>query len=136
MRLLPASVTHPERCARLHCVQTAELAWILRQLDRGKEVDEVAVIVLTRLNGQAVAINPDLMTWIDVTPDTTVSLLGGDRIIVLEALDEVIDRIIQFRRAVGATGAPRYDAALGRLARRNSDPPPPAAPTHAPQVRR
>ena len=58
------------------------------------------MITLSRLNGQIVAINPDLITWIDVTPDTTVSLLGGDRIIVRESLDEVIERVIAFRRAV------------------------------------
>ncbi|HKQ70257.1 MAG TPA: flagellar FlbD family protein [Polyangiaceae bacterium] len=62
------------------------------------------MISLSRLNGSVVAINPDLITWIDVTPDTTISLLGGDKIIVREALDEVIDRIVGFRRAVG-TGA-------------------------------
>ena len=45
------------------------------------------MITLSRLNGQIVAINPDLITWIDVTPDTTVSLLGGDRIIVRESLE-------------------------------------------------
>ena len=59
------------------------------------------MISLTRLNGNTIAINPDLITWIDVTPDTTVSLLGGDKVIVREALSEVIDRIVAFRRLVG-----------------------------------
>jgi flagellar protein FlbD len=58
------------------------------------------VITLTRLNGSLVAINPDLITWIEVTPDTTVSLLGGDKLIVRERLDEVVQKVIAFRHAV------------------------------------
>ena len=62
---------------------------------------EVHVITLSRLSGTIVAINPDLITWIDVTPDTTVSMLGGDKIIVREPLEEVISLVVAFRRAVG-----------------------------------
>ena len=80
------------------------------------------MIALSRLNGQTVAINPDLITWIEVTPDTTVSLLGGDKIIVRESLDEVIARVIEFRRAVDRQG-PEYGAVLARLSARG-DPAP------------
>ena len=59
------------------------------------------MITLSRLNGSVVAINPDLITWIEVTPDTTVSMLGGDKINVREPLEEVIEKVIAFRRAVG-----------------------------------
>jgi flagellar protein FlbD len=62
------------------------------------------VITLSRLNGTTVAINPDLISWIEVAPDTTVSLLTRDVIVVRESLDEVIARIIAFRRATGASG--------------------------------
>lgn len=63
------------------------------------------MITLSRLSGTTVAINPDLITWIDVTPDTTVSLLTRDVIVVRETLDEVITRIIAFRKA---TGTPNF----------------------------
>jgi flagellar protein FlbD len=81
------------------------------------------VITLSRLNGQVVAINPDLITWIEVTPDTTVSLVGGEKIIVREALDDVISRIVSFRRAIGG-GAPTHDGVLERISRPPSDRPP------------
>ena len=58
------------------------------------------MITLHRLNGQVVAINPDLVTWIDVTPDTTVSFLGGDRIMVRESLSEVIDHVVAYRASI------------------------------------
>ncbi len=69
---------------------------------------EVILITLSRLNGSVVAINPDLITWIDVTPDTTVSLLNGEKIIVRESLDEVVQRVIAFRRAIGPDAMPGY----------------------------
>ena len=58
----------------------------------GRVTPEVYLITCFASQWQIIAINPDLITWIDVTPDTTVSLLGGDKIIVRESLDEVIDR--------------------------------------------
>ena len=60
------------------------------------------MITLHRLNGQIVAINPDLITWIDVTPDTTVCLIGSDRIMVRESLDDVIDSIVAYRASIRA----------------------------------
>lgn len=73
------------------------------------------MITLSRLNGSTVAINPDLISWIDVTPDTTVSLLTRDVIIVRESLDEVIARIVAFRRATGAPGLALGPRAMEQL---------------------
>ncbi len=64
------------------------------------------MITLTRLNGATVAVNPDLVTVIDVTPDTTLCLLNGDRLIVRQKLDEVIGKVIEFRRAIGHATSP------------------------------
>ena len=58
------------------------------------------MIVLTRLNGHPVAINPDLVAWVEVTPDTTVTFVVGDKIVVKEDLDTMIQRVIDFRRAI------------------------------------
>lgn len=58
------------------------------------------MIQLSRLNGGVIAINPDLVVWIDVTPDTTLEFLNGDRIMVRESLEEVMERVVEFRRAV------------------------------------
>lgn len=77
------------------------------------------MITLTKLNGRTVAINPDLITWIEVTPDTTVSLLGGDKIIVREPLGDVIARIVAYRQEIGTT--PAYQRVLDRLADLEAD---------------
>lgn len=74
------------------------------------------MVTLSRLNGSVVAINPDLITWIDVTPDTIVSLLGGDKIIVRESLDDVIAGIVAFRRSVAGTNGTGKEGAVAYLA--------------------
>jgi flagellar protein FlbD len=60
------------------------------------------MITLTRLNGQIIAVNPDLITWIEKTPDATISLLTGDRLVVRESLEDVIERVLAFRRSIRA----------------------------------
>ncbi len=61
------------------------------------------MIKLTRLNNHVVAINPDHIGWVDATPDTTLFLIGGEKIIVRETLDELIGCVIEYRRQVRMT---------------------------------
>ena len=58
------------------------------------------MILLTRLNGSAFAVNPDLIERIQEQPDTTVVLVDGTTFIVTEAIDEVIDEIAEYRARV------------------------------------
>jgi flagellar protein FlbD len=58
------------------------------------------VIKLTRLNNHVVAINPDHIGWIETTPDTTLFLIAGEKIIVRESLDQLIALVVEFRRSV------------------------------------
>lgn len=60
------------------------------------------MIALTRLKGQAVGLNPDLIVTVDATPDTVVRLSNGDSIVVLESIDEIIKRVTEFRRSLVA----------------------------------
>ena len=43
-------------------------------------------------------LNADLIEHIDMTPDTIVTLTSGQKYTVLESADEVVDRVIVFRR--------------------------------------
>ena len=56
------------------------------------------MIRLTRLNHAALVVNCDLIEHIEMTPDTVISMTSGQRITVLETTDEVIQRVIDFRR--------------------------------------
>jgi flagellar protein FlbD len=59
------------------------------------------VIALTRLNGSVFVLNADLIETIEATPDTVISLVTGKKYVVREKVEEVIDRIVEFRRKTG-----------------------------------
>ncbi|MBI3478512.1 MAG: flagellar FlbD family protein [Acidobacteria bacterium] len=58
------------------------------------------MIQLTRLNNHPLTVNSDLIKFVEQSPDTVITLLTGEKIIVLENADEVMERVIQFRRSV------------------------------------
>jgi uncharacterized protein YlzI (FlbEa/FlbD family) len=61
------------------------------------------MIKLTRLDHKTVAINPDHIVSIEANPDTTLSLLGDRKVIVREALDEVVERFITVKAKMGCS---------------------------------
>lgn len=60
------------------------------------------MILLTRLNGPAFALNPDLIERADSTPDTVVTLVDGTKYVVGESLAELVALIRQYRSSVVA----------------------------------
>jgi flagellar protein FlbD len=60
------------------------------------------MIYVTRLSHASVVLNSDLIEQIETTPDTMISLTTGQKLMVLESVEEVIERVIRFRRAVMA----------------------------------
>ncbi|MDR2617728.1 MAG: flagellar FlbD family protein [Treponema sp.] len=59
------------------------------------------MIKVTRLNGKEYFINPHQIEYIEVRPDTTLMMLSGKSVVVLEKVDEVIERIVEYRRRIG-----------------------------------
>jgi flagellar protein FlbD len=58
------------------------------------------MIHLTRLNRQPLIVNSDLIKYVENSPDTLLTLIGGDKIVVREAAEEVLERVLAFRRRV------------------------------------
>ena len=58
------------------------------------------MIAVTRLNGTALALNPSLIERIEHTPDTVLSLTTGNKYVVAESMDEVIERIKAFQASI------------------------------------
>lgn len=58
------------------------------------------MIQLTRLNNKPLTVNSDLIKFVEQAPDTVVTLISGEKIVVLEKPGEVLARIIAFRRSV------------------------------------
>ena len=63
------------------------------------------MIQLTRLNHVPLILNSDLIEHIEVTPDTVITLTTGQRFLVLESAEEVVDKVIWFRREIAKTGS-------------------------------
>jgi|APCry1669189034_1035192.scaffolds.fasta_scaffold08316_2 flagellar protein FlbD len=68
------------------------------------------MIRLTRLGGQALYLNCDLIEFMEVTPDTILVMTSGKRVIVMEQPVEVVKRIVEYRRRV-AIAEPVNDGA-------------------------
>jgi flagellar protein FlbD len=58
------------------------------------------MIQLTRLNNTALIVNSDLVKFVEQSPDTVITLVNGEKILVREKADEVLNRIVEFRRSV------------------------------------
>jgi len=60
----------------------------------------VAMIQLTRLNNQPLIVNSDLIKCVEKAPDTVLTLVTGEKIIVRETTEQVLERVVAFRRAI------------------------------------
>ena len=58
------------------------------------------MIKLTRLNNQPLAVNSDLIKFVEQAPDTVITLVTGEKLLVRESAEEVLERVIGFRRAI------------------------------------
>jgi len=60
------------------------------------------MVEVTRLNGESYYINPHQIEYIEQNPDTTLIMLSGKRLIVVEDYQTLYKRIINYRRQIGA----------------------------------
>ena len=61
------------------------------------------MVIVTRLNGPAFAVNPDLIERAESTPDTVLTLVDGTKYVIAESLGELIGLVKEFRASVIAT---------------------------------
>jgi flagellar protein FlbD len=71
------------------------------------------VIELTRLNGSPLVINSDLIKTAEAAPDTMLTLITGEKIIVRETCVEVNERVVAYRARLLAEVAHRLPAGVG-----------------------
>ena len=65
------------------------------------------MIQLTRLNGASIVLNSDLIKTAEASPDTMLTLINGEKMIVREACEEVTERILAYRARLLSTVARR-----------------------------
>jgi flagellar protein FlbD len=73
------------------------------------------MIELTRLNGSKFTVNPDLIKYFEASPDTTLTLVTGEKLLVVESCVEVSQRAVEYRAEVLRSAWP--DAWIGLSAK-------------------
>jgi flagellar protein FlbD len=58
------------------------------------------MIQLTRLNNQTFVVNSDLIKFVERSPDTVITLVTGEKIVVRDSVEQVLERIVEFRRSI------------------------------------
>ena len=56
------------------------------------------MITVTRLNGKIVVVNAEQIRTVEANPDTTITLINGDHIIVQESMPQVVEKAIEYGR--------------------------------------
>lgn len=59
------------------------------------------MIEVTRLDGKQYWVNPHQIEAIEQNPDVTLVMLSGKKIIVQDKIDQIIDRIVAYRKLIG-----------------------------------
>jgi len=58
------------------------------------------MIQLTRLNSHLLVINSDLIKFVERAPDTVLTLVTGEKVVVSEPVEVVLEKITEFRRSI------------------------------------
>ena len=58
------------------------------------------MITLTRLDNRVMVVNAELIKMLESTPDTIITLINGDTIVVRETVDEVVGRAVDYARQI------------------------------------
>jgi flagellar protein FlbD len=58
------------------------------------------MIKLSRLNHSEIVVNCDHILFLESTPDTIITLMNGDKIMVAEGIDEIITKTVEYQRSI------------------------------------
>ena len=71
------------------------------------------MIKLTRLGGEPFVLNAELIRYVEARPDTFVTLTTGERLVVLESMDEVLERTVRYQQMKHLIPKPLPEPAIG-----------------------
>lgn len=58
------------------------------------------MITLTKLNDTQFILNAELIKTVEETPDTVITITTGNKYIVKEKADEVVDKVVQYKKNI------------------------------------
>lgn len=65
------------------------------------------MIKVTNLNGEAFLLNAELIRYVEARPDTFITLLQGERVVVRESMDDVLRLTLEYQRSKNFVPAAR-----------------------------
>jgi len=72
------------------------------------------MIQLTKINGHQITLNPDLIEYIEETPDTVITLTNNDKIVVKDRMTEIIEKVVHYRRAVAGLVEAEFERQMAK----------------------
>ncbi len=73
------------------------------------------MIVLTKINDAPIAVNSDLIEFIEETPDTIITMTNSDKVVVREGMMEIIEKVVHYRRLISTLVDTESDRQLRRV---------------------
>lgn len=58
------------------------------------------MVLLTKLNGAPIAVNSDMIEFIEETPDTVLTLVNNDKVVVADRMNDVIEKLVRYKRLI------------------------------------
>jgi len=72
------------------------------------------MILLTKINKAPIVVNCDMMQHIEETPDSVITLNNGDKVVVTERINEIIEKIVEYRRRIRRLVDAEYEQQYGK----------------------
>jgi flagellar protein FlbD len=70
------------------------------------------MIVLTKINKAPIMVNSDLIQYVEETPDTVITMMNNDKVVVQEGMTEIIDKVVHYRRLIRGLIEAEYERKL------------------------
>jgi len=83
------------------------MTWVLNP-DKG-------MILLTKINKAPIAVNADLIQYIEETPDTVLTMTNSEKVVVVEAMAIIIQKVVQYRRLISGLVDSEYERQLREI---------------------
>ena len=71
------------------------------------------MILLTKINNAQVTVNCDMIQFMEETPDTVITLGNGDKIVVKDRMNEIIEKIVEYRSRIRRMVETEYERHYG-----------------------
>jgi flagellar protein FlbD len=73
------------------------------------------MILLTKINGHQIALNADMIEYIEETPDTVITLNNNDKVLVKDRMTDIIEKVVRYRRALAGLVDVEYARRLAKV---------------------